>query len=267
MIVFSATHKASGRAFVGSCRVDLDFHWAMLLTQAEEGVPGPLYDLLRTEGADGFDVAEYADADNARELSALCREAQEELQAELIRSVTQRKEVTATIDKSLLEGTDEDADDDLDGWLQDRRQQQEQQQLQQKQKPQPLQTPDPVPVNPATTSVALRQTKSTEDAADMRALIASIEARRKSQLKSSGPAKSVRSASKASSRKPASGGKAKVESAAARERRIKAALAEEKAAREAAKQRKVAAEADDMAALMARLDARTKVAESIRRRR
>lgn len=257
MIVFSATHKASGRVFVGSCRVDLDFHWAMLLTQAEEGVVGPLYDLLRTEGADSFDVAEYADADNARELSALCREAQEELQAELIRSVAQRKEASTGFDKTLLEGADDDSDDDLDGWLQDRRQQQQQ----------PLQKPEPAQVDPAPVSVALRQTKSTEDAADMRAVIAGIEARRKSQLKSSTPAKTVRAKAKASSAKPAAVGKGKVESAAARERRIKAALAEEKAAREAAKQRKVAAEADEMAALMARLDARTKVAESIRRRR
>lgn len=260
MIVFSATHKASGRAFVGSCRVDLDFHWAMLLTQAEEGVSGPLYDLLRAEGANSFDVAEYADADNARELSALCREAQEQLQAELIRSVAQRKESSSHFDKSLLDVAEDDSDDDLDGWLQDRRQQQQKVQQQASESV-------PEPETQPQTSVVLRQTKSTEDAADMRALIASIEARRKSQLKSSSPAKSARTSVKSSVRKPASVAKGKAESAAARERRIKAALAEEKASREAAKQRKVADEADEMAALMARLDARTKVAESIRRRR
>lgn len=248
MIVFSATHSPTGRAFVGSCRVDLDFHWAMLLAQAEEGVTGPFFELLRQDGADNFEVSEYAEAESARELTELTRDALEALAAEPIKAVQAlRPTRTVKVDDALLAGAEEaDPDDDVDEWAADRK------------------ARATAPAVPAVTGAKpLRDTRSTELAADMRSVIASIEARRLSQRKSA-PKKVASGIRRAT---PSAGKAVRGESAAAKERRIKTALAEEKAARDAEKQRLVADQADEMAQILARLDARNKVADSVRRRR
>lgn len=256
MIVFSATHSPTARAFVGSCRVDLDFHWAMLIAQAEEGVSGPFFELLRQDGADSFDVAEYAQAESARELTELTRDALDELSAEPIKSTQAQRPVRSVkVDDALLSEDDQsDPDDDVEAWMADRKAQAPAQV-----QPQPV--AEPV-ARVETAQRPLRDTRSTEQAASMRSLIAGIEARRQSQRKSP-PKKPA-----AGIRKPAAVATAsRAESAASKERRIKAALAEQKAARDAEKQRLVADQADEMAQILARLDARTKVADSIRRKR
>ncbi|MBB3169403.1 hypothetical protein [Simiduia aestuariiviva] len=263
MIVFSATHQPSGRVFVGSCRVELDFHWAMLVTQADENVPGTLFDCLRADGGQAFDVTEYAQAESARELAQLCREAVEEFGGELIKAA--RHEKKAAVDTRALEteltrdaSVDPDADDDVDGWLEDRRE------AKTRAASNPIKAPS---VTVAVAKPVLRNASSTAEAADMKALMASIEARRLSQRKSKPTKAPTKSASPALARTAKSAAGGKPESAAARERRIKAALAEQKAARLAAKEASVAAQADEMSAILARLDERGKDAERYRRRR
>jgi colicin import membrane protein len=135
----------------------------------------------------------------------------------------------------------------------------------------------------------LRQTQSRNSQAEMNAVIARIEQRReankasgkKSTTKKSTVKKSAATKSTATKSSAAGASKANTATAAqtpsklaagrtgssAKEKRIKEAIALEKAEREAQQKAKAAAEADEMAAILARLDARTKSAEKIKRRR
>lgn len=140
----------------------------------------------------------------------------------------------------------------------------------------------------------LRQTQSRNSQAEMNAVIARIEQRReankasgkKSTTKKSTTKKSTvkkSAATKSTATKASAAGASKANTAtavqtpsklaagrtgsSAKEKRIKEAIALEKAEREAQQKAKAAAEADEMAAILARLDARTKSAEKIKRRR
>lgn len=264
MIVFSATHNTSGRVFIGSCRIELDFHWALLVTQADQGVGGDFFEHLRTDGANSFELEEYAYADSPREVGELVRDAIAETGGDPIRSQLRQPRKLAVTQPEIdeLEVTVDDcSDDDIGGWLADRQQQ--------------ARTEVAAQTKVATTAVAtkvqakvtvdavLRETRTTEQAAEMRSVMAGIEARRRSMRKSppKTAARNGTASSDSAKRVP------KKESAAARERRIKAALAEQKDARAAERQNAIAAEADEMSAILARLDARNKVADSIKRRR
>ncbi|UTA47280.1 hypothetical protein L1F30_14050 [Simiduia sp. 21SJ11W-1] len=244
------------------------------MTQADEDVPGALFDCLRADGVAAFEVSEYAEAESARELAELCREAVDELGGELIKAVRAEKKPMAAptsapaLDETLAPADDDtDGEDDVEGWLADRRQAREKHAANT-----PPVNAAPVKTPSRTVQVekpVLRDSRSTGEAAEMKALMAAVEARRLSQRKSK-PAKSktaTKSASSALARSAKSATGAKPESAAARERRIKAALAEEKKSRQAAQEAKVAEQADEMAAILARLDERGKAAERYRRRR
>jgi colicin import membrane protein len=134
--------------------------------------------------------------------------------------------------------------------------------------------------------ISLRQKDSTKDFDDMKAVMMQIELKRRqnratssTKTKAKSPAKkSVRGTLSESGKKSAISSKAKSApvkdklpegrvSSSAKERRIKEAIAQEKIEREAAQAAKAAAEADEMAAIMAKLDQRTKETERIRRRR
>ncbi|BFM17684.1 hypothetical protein R50073_38670 [Maricurvus nonylphenolicus] len=130
----------------------------------------------------------------------------------------------------------------------------------------------------------LRQTQSRDSQAEMNAVIARIEQRRaankgsgkKATAKKTSTVKTASKSNAASS--PSSVTKptpaatpsklaAGRTGSSAKEKRIKEAIALEKAEREAQQKAKAAAEADEMAAILARLDARSKDAEKIKRRR
>ncbi|BFM10471.1 hypothetical protein R50072_06240 [Simiduia litorea] len=268
MIVFSATHNPTGRAFVGSCRIELDFHWALLEAQAEEGVEGAFFDLIRADGGRAFSVAEYGEAESAKELAELSRDAIDDLDAEPIKLVARQPArlaqapAKAKDDELLHIDQEADAEDDVDGWISDRREATAKRTAS-------LTVAVPKVTAPSAEESAkkgpLRESKSTTEAAAMKAVMAGIEARRLSQRKSppKKPAKRGPSARAAQ----AAAAAPKQESAAARERRIKAALAEQKTQREEAKALSIKAQADEMAAILNRLDERGKVADSIRRRR
>ncbi len=131
MIVFTATHKSSAKVFVGSTRSELDFHWAQLVTQAEDGGLGPFLSLLQRDGSDAFEVEEWAHAEEAGELRELIREAQQELAATPIKAVKSARSGGADSDgrastnllQSVLAEISEQTDEDLSEWLQERREQ------------------------------------------------------------------------------------------------------------------------------------------------
>lgn len=140
----------------------------------------------------------------------------------------------------------------------------------------------------------LRQTRSTEEAAEMRALMAAIEARRiaqkkkpatkkksnattanttkaKATLKSATGTSAASAAAKSVSSKTVDAAPVKLAKgrtgSSVKEKRIKEAIAREKAERDAQRQSQAAAQADEMAAILARLDARGKEADKLKRRR
>lgn len=324
MIVFTATHKESGKIFVGSARDSIENTWALLLTQAEDGANGDFFAILRAEGASGFSLEEWAYADSSRELRDLMREAQHDIGAEPIKAGL-GKPLPKTVIKSSrvreLMGLDEsDGGDDepFTEWLASKRDE----------KPS-LVTPKPQDdrqsVESSTVSTSssreikvtfskiangrtgstskekrireaieqqrvareqLRQTGSTQDATEMRTVMASIEARRLAMKKK--PAAKKPAATKAgaagnavaSLSKPASSAQLPPKKpstastlakgrtgSSAKEKRIKEAIALEKAERDSQRQSQTKAQADEMAAILARLDSRNKEAAKTKRRR
>jgi len=124
----------------------------------------------------------------------------------------------------------------------------------------------------------LRQNQTTREADEMKAVMIQIEHRRQSQKKRPRPAAKKKSAagslrSAVSSKPPAKGAAAKPTSvakgrtgSAVKEKRIKEAIAQQKAELDQKKEARVAAEADEMAAILNRLDSRSKVATTYKRK-
>ncbi len=352
MIVFTATHKSSAKVFVGSTRSELDFHWAQLVTQAEDGGLGPFLSLLQRDGSDAFEVEEWAHAEEAGELRELMREAQQELAAIPIKAVKSARSGGADSDgrastnllQSVLAEISEQTDEDLSEWLQERRDQRAASPSAQTENDAKRPNDTTVVSSGASTKSTLakvarprklasgrtgsaakekrikeaieqqrqareshRQTNSTEEAEEMKMLMARMEMRRQAGKKTAKKplkrAKSVSSAgvltepskdgcgatlqggqpvaaSKLTGSKGTSAqtgpkslkqASAKISSgrtgSAAKEKRIKEALALEKSEREAEKSSQAASEAAEMAELLSRLDSRTKVAAGYKRRR
>jgi len=127
----------------------------------------------------------------------------------------------------------------------------------------------------------LRQTRSTEESDEMRKVLLSIEARRLSQKKST-PKKKKAGSKGATAKKSATttsraaAGKASGDAdriatgrakSSEKERRIREALQKEREERLARQRAQAAAEADEMAAILARIDSRSKQLSKQKRRR
>ena len=276
MIVFTATEKTSGKVFAGTTRSSLEDHWGDLLSQALDGASGEFFELVRASGADAFEVEEWGYSDNPKELREMLAEAIEDLDATSIKpskngskTASASKDVTLSVMKELesLKAEFDVGDDDLEL----------EQPTASSAKPKSPTAEEVKPEQPKKEPV-LRQTKSTHEAAEMNALIAGIEMRRKSAR----PSASKKSAStkKASAKSTAANPIEKAAKSAAeatpvakgrtgstaKEKRIKDAIALEKAEREAQKRAQIAAEAEEMRAIMARLDERSKQAAKVHRR-
>ena len=130
--------------------------------------------------------------------------------------------------------------------------------------------------------VSLRQKDSTKDFDDMKEVMMRIEMKRRQNRKSTSSGKAKATSKTTSATKHgvvkqvndtsrAAPAKDKLPdgrvSSSTKEKRIKEAIAKEKMEREAAQAAKAAAEAKEMAAIMAKLDQRSKETERIRRRR
>ncbi|WP_020409889.1 hypothetical protein [Hahella ganghwensis] len=283
MIVFTATDKVSGKVFAGSTRQSLEDHWDSLLTKEAEGAMGEFFETMRQSGVDAFKLEEWGYSDNPKELREMLAEAMEDLGALPIRPVlaAARKVETkaaSAVMKELeeLKQAMESGDPDEDYEPVSKASESDKAKVETKVEAKPKKA-EPGP---------LRHTRSTEEAAEMRALIAGIEARRRAGLKSNrkSPAKKPASSAigkvtgtgkKAAAAKSSSGtvseaDKPKLASgrsgSSAKEKRIREAIAAQKAEMEAQKRTQAAAEAQEMRDIMAKLDERAKTAARIHRR-
>lgn len=85
MFVFTVSDKLNQQVYVGSCRTDIESHWVLIMDQAQSGAEGTLFESIRHNSQDNFEVEEWAYAENSRELKPLLDEAREATGAQPIR--------------------------------------------------------------------------------------------------------------------------------------------------------------------------------------
>lgn len=85
MFVFTVSDKLNQQVYVGSCRTDIESHWVLIMDQAQSGAEGTLFESIRHNSQDNFEVEEWAYAENSRELKPLLEEAREATGAQPIR--------------------------------------------------------------------------------------------------------------------------------------------------------------------------------------
>jgi len=85
VFVFTVSDKLNQQVYVGSCRTDIESHWVLIMDQAQSGAEGTLFESIRHNSQDNFEVEEWAYAENSRELKPLLEEAKEATGAQPIR--------------------------------------------------------------------------------------------------------------------------------------------------------------------------------------
>ena len=124
MIVFTITNNESDRVFVASSRNAPEDRWEQLITQANEGSEGEIFDEIRNHDTDVFSVEEWGFGEDPKEIRQLMREAQHDLGATVVNTgkvdglpSAKRKKLTDREASKLLEDIEKslanDSDDDL----------------------------------------------------------------------------------------------------------------------------------------------------------
>ncbi len=124
MIVFTVTNNESDRVFVASSRNAPEDRWEQLITQANEGSEGEIFDEIRNHDTDVFSVEEWGFGEDPKEIRQLMREAQHDLGATVVNTgkvdalpSAKRKKLTDREASKLLEDIEKslanDSDDDL----------------------------------------------------------------------------------------------------------------------------------------------------------
>jgi len=124
VIVFTITNNESDRVFVASCRNAPEDRWEQLITQANEGSEGEIFDEIRNHDTDVFCVEEWGFGEDPKEIRQLMREAQHDLGATVVNTgkvdalpSAKRKKLTDREASKLLEDIEKslanDSDDDL----------------------------------------------------------------------------------------------------------------------------------------------------------
>ncbi|WP_250655481.1 hypothetical protein [Alkalimarinus coralli] len=110
MIVFTITNNESDRVFVASSRNAPEDRWEQLITQAQEGSEGEIFDEIRRHDADVFSVEEWGFGEDPKEIRQLMREAQHDLGAIVVNTgkvdalpSAKRKKLTDREASKLLE--------------------------------------------------------------------------------------------------------------------------------------------------------------------
>ncbi len=263
LITFIITNRSTGHTFVTSTRNTPEEQWEELATQALEGREGLLFDQIREQGELIFKIEEWGISDNPTEIKKMVREAQEDLNATPIQTkrVSEKREgesnsSLAAIEKMLhqihKDTSHSNNQEPTSSQPHSDEKQSESEGL-------------------VTTAPQTRQTLSTDQAEEMRQVRMRIEARRRGMRKSTPTKKASRkkvTPVKAASAKTAAlklaNGRTK---SAEKERRIKEAIKLEKEQRAEKHQAQVENEADEMAAILNKLDARNKEATKIQRKR
>jgi colicin import membrane protein len=292
MVVFTAKINVTGETFVGSARDNIEEHWARLIALAEDGGSGELLDRIREHGANSIQVETWDYAESPSESRELMREACEHFSAKMIKTgrvkparviadTSEEKDDLSVQAQQILSQNQAKADAE-------KKNQAVQAKISQTEHG-PVVSVDieaykaklqaSLPEKTEPEPVSLRHTASTEIAEDMKSVMVRIELQRKmNQAKNSPSKKRTTSKKKVSSIasaktavKKEADEKLKLPdgrvSSAAKEKRIKEAIAQEKMEREAIRNSKIAAEANDMAAMLARLDERTLEKGKLMRRR
>jgi len=295
MVVFTAKVNVTGETFVGSARENVEEHWAQLIALAEDGGSGELLDSIRTHGANNIAVETWDYAESPSESRELIREACDQLNAKVIKTgrvklarvstdKPKEKDDLSTQAQQILSQNQAKADAEKKS-----------QALQAKPKPSQTEHGQVISIDieayqaqqkanmPEKTEpepVSLRHTASTEIADDMKSVMVRIEMQRKMNQAKNSPTRkrstSTKKVSSINSSKTTANPAEVVKklklpdgrvSSSVKEKRIKEAIAQEKMEREAVRAAKVAAEASDMAALLAKLDERTREKGKLMRRR
>ncbi|MFT6122397.1 MAG: colicin import membrane protein [Oleiphilaceae bacterium] len=298
MVVFTAKINVTGETFVGSARENVEEHWAQLIALAEDGGSGELLDRVREHGANSIQVETWDYAESPSESRELMREACDHFSAKMIKTgrvkparviadKTQEKDDLSTQAQLILSQNQAKAEAEK-----------KIQALQAKAKLSQTEHGPVVSVDieayrakqssmgekTKSEPVSLRHTESTEIADDMKSVMVRIELQRKmNQAKNSPTKKRSTHTKKVSSIKNLKVTEQKTlnqqevvkklklpdgrVSSSVKEKRIKEAIAQEKMEREAIRSAKVAEEANDMAALLAKLDERTREKGKLMRRR
>lgn len=312
MIVFTVTCRATEEVFVGSTRSTPEDRWVQLCTQAADETEGSLFDAIRTYGDEGFQLDEWGEAETPAEARTLTREAQEQLCALPILSNSGSKASGKAgkptslrdIEKMLVEirdGTSEWDDEPLATERAENGMTAETGKSTQAaiHESVPTEASLKLATGRASSSAKekrvrealekqrgeqeqLRQTRSTEEADEIRKVLLSIESRRLSQKKSAPKKKKVakkktttekviRKTSTNTAARVATNSPTKIATGRAKssekERRIREALQKEREERLAKQQAQAAAEADEMAAILAKIDNRSKQVSKQKRRR
>lgn len=297
MFVFTASDKLNKQVYVGSCRTDIEAHWTLLIEQSESGSEGPLFDSIRANGVDNFIIEEWAFAENTRELKSLLIEAKDSMdalpirqQAKLYKPNTTREKVNPDI-RRLFEMAEADlhaeASDDIKLDKAEVAETAEAENVDVIAKGRTGSTNKEKRIKDGIEQVksqrdVLRHSQSTDQANEMREVMLRIEQRRQSQRKTPVRAKKSGTTLRQAVKQKPTTAKSKTATAKAaaattilakgrtgsakKEQRIKEGIAQEKLVLDAKKKQQASAQADEMANILARLDERGKVSDSLKRK-
>ena len=111
MIVFTITNTLTDQVYVGTTRDSIDSRLQQILAAMESGLEAGLYTDIRKHGAENFDIAEWAEAEDIQELRDLTRDAIETYSAISLQglrtkeSVPQLNKIRATATKRTTSST------------------------------------------------------------------------------------------------------------------------------------------------------------------
>ncbi|MDO6564910.1 hypothetical protein Q4488_16130 [Amphritea sp. 1_MG-2023] len=255
MIIFTITNTVSKQVYVGSTRNDIDSHWETLLIAAESGVEAELYNDIREAGAHSFALSEWGFADNLSEARELTADAMETFNGKSLQGLITKPKPSKVHRQSAAERKAALA------LLEEA----EQQALLKSEITKPNGETGETAASEADLKLLARQrdaeleeriVRERKETMAMNKVLADMEARKRSKSSKAKSKTSVSSAkplSKASTAPKLAVGKV---SSAKQEKLIKEKIVQEREARETTKISRQKAEAQEMAAVMARIDAR-----------
>ncbi|WP_417225198.1 hypothetical protein [Amphritea sp.] len=252
MIIFTITNTVSKQVYVGSTRSDIDSHWETLLIAAESGVEAELYNDIRSSGAQSFAITEWGFADNLSEARELTSDAMETFNGKSLQGLITKPKPSKVHRQSAAERKAALA------LLEEA----EQQALLKSEISKPTGEAGDTPASEADLKLLARKrdaeleariVRERQETMAMNKVLAEMEFRKRSKSsKTKSKSSTVKPSSTSSTPKMAIG---KV-SSAKQEKQIKEKIVQEREARETTKISRQKAEAQEMAAVMARIDAR-----------
>ncbi len=253
LIIFTITNTVSKQVYVGSTRSDIDSHWETLLIAAESGVEAELYNDIRDAGAHSFALSEWGFADNLSEARELTADAIETFDAKSLQGLITKPKPSKVHRQSAAERKAALA------LLEEA----EQQALLKNEIAKPTGEAGDTPVSEADLKLLARKrdaeleariVRERQETMAMNKVLAEMEFRKRSKSSKSKAKSSTGKTTKPVSTAPKLAvGKV---SSAKLEKEIKEKIVQEREARETTKISRQKAEAQEMAAVMARIDAR-----------